>query len=114
MRVQAVEQKSLERSLEKEIGKTRIREEKLRHQLSAGARGEILAVGGELAETRERLVTLESDRGAGERIIREYGAGICLIQGSYAFYDDEGRGLRFQLDEAGKPLRREDGSPALD
>src|SRR5262249_18161755 len=37
-----------------------------------------------------------------------------LIQGSYAFYDDEGRGLRYQLDDAGKPLGRDDGSPALD
>jgi hypothetical protein len=114
MRVQAAEQNSLQLSLEKEIGKTRAREEELRRDLAAGAHGEVLGVGGELAETRERLATLESDRRAGERIIREYGAGICLIEGSYAFYDDQGRGLRYQLDDAGKPLRRDDGSPALE
>jgi hypothetical protein len=102
------------RALEEEIEESRSRADRLQRQLAGAASDEVLAVRGELAKTRDRLVTLESDRRAGERIIREYGGGVCLIQGSYAFYDGDGRGLRYQLDETGKPLRREDGSPALD
>ena len=61
--------------------------------------------------TESRLLALENERTAGQRVIREYGGGVCLIQGSYAFYDDEGRPLRERpegeaaagADEAVKP-----------
>jgi S1-C subfamily serine protease len=102
------------RALESEIEESRARADKLQRQLAGATSDEVMAVRGELAKTRDRLVTLESDRLAGERIIRDYGSGVCLIQGSYGFYDGDGRGLRYQLDEMGKPLRKDDGSPALD
>jgi hypothetical protein len=101
-------------ALEAEIEESRARADRLQRQIAGATSDEVLAVRGELAKTRDRLVTLESDRRAGERIIRDFGAAVCLIQGSYGFYDQDGRGLRYQLDEAGKPLRRDDGSPALD
>ena len=67
----------------------------------------------ELGATRERIATLESERAAGEQIIRQYGAGVCLIQGSYAFYDAAGRPLRYRVDEAGQEVRDADGSPSV-
>ena len=54
----------------------------------------------DLVQTRERLASLETERAVGERIIREYGHGVCLIQGAYAFYDEDGRPLRYRLDES--------------
>ena len=62
---------------------------------------------------RSRLVTLEGEGAVGERIIREYGAGVCLILGSYAFYDAEGRPLRYRVDQAGQKVREADGSVAV-
>src|SRR5581483_5460549 len=67
----------------------------------------------ELDVTRERIKTLESERAAGEHIIKEFGAGVCLIQGSYAYYDSSGRPLRHRLDENGHKLHDDDGSPSL-
>ena len=46
-----------------------------------------------------RLATLETERAAGERIVRDYGPGVCLIQGAYPFRDAEGRPLRYKLDD---------------
>jgi S1-C subfamily serine protease len=68
----------------------------------------------ELQATRTRLATLESERAAGERIVRDYGAGVCLIQGAYIFRDAEGRPLRYKLDEKGNSLRDADDNPLLD
>jgi S1-C subfamily serine protease len=68
----------------------------------------------DLVRTRDRLASLETERAVGERIIREYGPGVCLVQGAYAFYDGEARPLRYRLDENGRPMRDEEGSPALD
>jgi S1-C subfamily serine protease len=67
----------------------------------------------ELKATRERLGALEAERVAAERVIREYGAGVCLIQGSYAFYDGNDRPLRYVLDENGRAGRLEDGGLSL-
>jgi S1-C subfamily serine protease len=52
-------------------------------------------------------------RAVGERIIRDYGASVCLIQGSYAFYDAEGRPLRYRVDGSGEKVREPDGSVAV-
>jgi S1-C subfamily serine protease len=74
----------------------RRREEELTQRLAASAAtGDVESLKGELTTARERLATLESERAAGERIIRDYGAGVCLIQGSYAFYDKAGKPLRY-------------------
>jgi serine protease Do len=48
----------------------------------------------QLETTQSRLQALENDRTAGQRVIQEYGGGVCLIQASYAFYDEEARPLR--------------------
>ena len=53
----------------------------------------------ELEATRARLSALETERAAGQRVIQDYGAGVCLIQASYAFYDAQGRALRDRSDD---------------
>jgi Trypsin-like peptidase domain/Inner membrane component of T3SS, cytoplasmic domain len=102
------------RQLEASIEEFRAREEELTRRLKDAASGEVSHVREELAMTRDRLATLESERAAGEHIIREFGPGVCLIQGSYAFYDDKNRPLRYDLDEKGKPKRDSEGSLELD
>lgn len=94
------------------IQEFREKEASLSTRLGASA-GDVGAVRADLELTRARLQSLESERAAGERIIRDYGAGVCLIQGSYAFYDAEHRPLRQRLDDDGQPVRDADG-PKLD
>jgi S1-C subfamily serine protease len=55
----------------------------------------------QLESTESRLLALENERAAGQRVIQEYGGGVCLIQASYAFYDEAGRPLRDR--RAGQP-----------
>ena len=101
-------------SLEHRIEQSRRREEELRRRLAEAAGGsEVRSLRGELGRVRSRLVTLEGERAAGERIIRDYGAGVCLLQGSYAFYDAEGRPLRYRVDGSGQKVREADGSVAV-
>ncbi len=102
------------RALEGRIEEYRGREEVLRREIAEAAGGEVDALRTELTATRDRLKTLETERAAGETIIRQYGAGVCLIQGSFAFYDGTNRPLRIRVDEAGQAVRHEDGSFALD
>jgi serine protease Do len=64
--------------------------------------GEAVALKRELEATRARLSALESERTAGQRVIQDYGAGVCLIQASYAFYDEQGRPLRDHNDGEGQ------------
>ncbi len=102
-------------SLEGRIDESRRHAEELRQRLAEAADGgDVRALREELLRTRSRLVALEGERAVGERIIRQYGAGVCLIQGSYAFYDAEGRPLRYRVDEAGQRVREADGSLAID
>jgi hypothetical protein len=101
-------------SLENRIDESRQREEELRSRLAeAAGGGEVRAVRDELYQVRSRLVMLEGERAVGERIIREYGAGVCLIQGAYAFYDAQGRPLRYRIDASGEKVREADGSVAV-
>jgi len=101
-------------SLENRIDESRQREEELRGHLAEAAGGsEVRAVRDELYQVRSRLVNLEGERAVGERIIREYGAGVCLIQGASAFYDAEGRPLRYRIDGSGEKVREADGSVAV-
>jgi S1-C subfamily serine protease len=71
------------------------------------------SVRADLEATRKRIAALETERAAGERIIRDFAGGVALIEGRYAFYDAEGRPLRVSLDDDGQPRRGEDGSPVL-
>jgi S1-C subfamily serine protease len=101
------------RRLEARIAEARAREDELNLRLREVQSAEAQAVRADLATTRERLLALESERAAGERIIRDFGGGVALIQGSYAYYDPEGRGLRLSLGEDGEPRRKEDGTLVL-
>jgi S1-C subfamily serine protease len=100
-------------ALQERLEEYRGREEELKAQLADATSGEVRSLRDELTTTRTRLATLESERAAGERIIREFGAGVALIQGSYAFYDEAGRPLRYRVDEEGNALRGEGGDLTL-
>jgi serine protease Do len=101
-------------ALESRIEHLHRREEDLTQRLADSAGGsEVRAMDPELRQVRSRLVTLEGEGAVGERIIRDYGAGVCLILGSYAFYDAEGQPLRYRVDGAGEKVREADGSAAV-
>jgi S1-C subfamily serine protease len=99
--------------LEARIAGARAREKELDERLREAQSAAAQQVRDELTTTRQRLLALESERAAGERVIREFGGGVALVQGSYAFRDAEGRGLRVVLDGQGQPRRHEDGGPVL-
>ena len=84
------------RTLEERIEDYRSREEDLRTKLGEAAAGEVQTIRDELGTTRQRIVSLETERAAGEQIIKQYGGGVCLIQGAYAFYDADGKPLRYK------------------
>jgi S1-C subfamily serine protease len=96
------------------LARARAREAELLHQLTDPAHGELPALKAELQATRGRLEAIEAERAAGERIIRDFGAGVALIQGAYSFADASGRPLRYREDDAGETIRQSDGGPALD
>jgi len=100
-------------ALEVRIEEFRAREEALRGELAEATGSEVLALRAELSGSQERLARLESERAAGEKIIRDFGAGVCLVQGSYAFYDEEARPLRYRLDSEGRRFRDAGGGPSL-
>jgi S1-C subfamily serine protease len=84
------------KTLEQRIEDYRSREEDLRTRLSGAAAGEVQTIRDELGSTRQRIASLETERAAGEQIIKQYGGGVCLIQGAYAFYAAGGRPLRYK------------------
>jgi len=98
---------------EKGLEDARQREQALNARLQEAASGEVAALRNELTATRGRLSTVEAERATAERVIRDYGAGVCLIQGSYTFHDESDRPLRYVLDENGRAGRQDDGSLSL-
>jgi S1-C subfamily serine protease len=100
--------------LQHQIEEYQRQEASLRGQLADAAGGEVDSLRDELSETRSRIQTLESERAAGENIIRQYGGGVALLQGAYAFYDESNQPLRVALDENGRTARDDDGSPILE
>ena len=102
------------RALEERLEEARRREAELSERLAQAASGEVQALRTELNATRTRLETLETERAAAERTIREYGAGVCLIQGSYAFYDAADRPLRYKVDDSGRAVQGSGGAFDLD
>jgi S1-C subfamily serine protease len=102
------------RALGDRLEEARRSEAELSARLAEARSGEVEALRSELAATRARLEALETERAAAERIIREYGAGVCLIQGAYAFYDAAGRPLRYRVDNAGHAIQGGDGEFDLD
>ena len=99
--------------LEDQIAGARAREERLGHLLTVTRLAEETSVRADLEATRTRIGTLEADRAAGERIIRDFAGGVALIEGRYAFYSEEGCPLRISLGDDDQPRRREDGSLVL-
>jgi S1-C subfamily serine protease len=98
-------------ALERRLADDRAREDALRARIADGGSGEVAELKAELGATRDRIATLETERAAGERIIRAYGNGVCLIQGLYGFADAAGRPLRYAAEtEDGEPA----GPPAAD
>jgi S1-C subfamily serine protease len=92
----------------------RRREAELNAQIKDATAGEVKSLRTELLATRERLTSLETERAAAEEIIRKYGGGVCLVQGSYAFYDSSGQPLRYQTDDSGQPVKSSDGNVVLE
>jgi len=102
--------------LERRMEDDRAREDALRARIADGDAGEVKALKAELGATRDRIATLETERAVGERIIRAYGNGVCLIQGSYGFSDAAGRPLRYadataDGESAGAPAADGKGAP---
>jgi S1-C subfamily serine protease len=63
-----------------------------------------------LADTAERVRSLEESAGARARVIAEASASVLFIQGSYGFVDpDSGRPLRYFYGQGERPLRLPDG-----
>jgi S1-C subfamily serine protease len=100
--------------LQGQIQEYRRQEAALRGQLADAAGGEVDSLRDELVDTRSRIQTLEVERAAGETIIRRYGGGVALLQGSYAFYDGSNQPLRVALDAKGRTARDENGEPILE
>jgi serine protease Do len=100
--------------LQHQIQEYQRQEASLRGQLAEAAGGEVDSLRDELYETRTRIQTLESERAAGENIIRQYGGGVALLQGAYAFYDASNQPLRLALEESGRTARNDDGTPILE
>ncbi len=90
-------------ALERRLEDYRTTEEDLRARLAVAAEGEVKSLKQELGATRERISTLETERAAGEQIIRQYGGGVCLVHGSFAFYDANERPLRYRARDEGAP-----------
>jgi len=101
-------------ALASKVEDLRRQEQALHDQLSDAANAEARALRAELQATRDRLATLESERAAGERVVREFGPSVCLVQGAYSFQDEGGRPLRLRLDENGAPAKDADGNPVAD
>jgi S1-C subfamily serine protease len=99
--------------LEAGIADARAGEERLGHLLTVTRLAEEKSVRADVEATRKRIAALETERAAGERIIRDFAGGVALIEGRYAFYDAEERPFRVSLDNDGQPRCREDGSPVL-
>ena len=101
-------------ALVSQVEELRRQEQSLYARITEAASAEARTLRTELQATRDRLAALEDERAAGERIVREFGPGVCMIQGAYVFQDADGRPLRLRLDEDGAPTRDADGNPLLD
>jgi S1-C subfamily serine protease len=101
-------------ALASQVEELRRQEQSLHAQVTEAASAEGRTLRTELQATRDRLAALEDERAAGERIVREFGPGVCMIQGAYAFQDADGRPLRLRLDKDGAPAKDADGNSLLD
>jgi len=100
-------------AFEARIEASRRREADLEARLAEARSGEVQSLRDDLSAARARLVTLEAERAAGERVIRDYGAGVCLIQGAYALYDPGSREPQRRVDYFGTGFLAERGGLVL-
>jgi S1-C subfamily serine protease len=102
-------------ALERRLADDRARADELNARIADGGAEQVQALKAELGATRKRIASLEDERAAGERIIKTYGSGVCLLQGSYGFYDEDGRPLRqaFADGEGGGPPAVDGRGPPL-
>jgi S1-C subfamily serine protease len=100
-------------ALVSQLEELRQQEQSLYTQVAEAASAEARTLRTELQATRDRLASLEDERAAGERIVREFGPGVCMIQGAYVFQDGSGHPLRVRLDKDGAPARDGDGNYVL-
>ncbi len=98
-------------ALVSQVEELRRQEQSLYAQITEAASAEARTLRTELQVTRDRLAALEDERAAGERIVREFGPGVCMIQGAYVFQDADGRPLRLRLDEDGAPAGTRTATP---
>ena len=98
-----------QRQFRDRIDGERLREGEERKRLEDQAAEKSVRV--DLEATRKRIAALETERAAGERIIRDFAGGVALIEGRYAIYSAEGCPLRVSLREDGLPRHQQDGSP---
>jgi serine protease Do len=96
------------------LERAREEEKRLREQLADAAAGEVESLQTELASAHTRLQTLETERQVAERIISQYGSGVCLLQGTYTFADAQGRPARLRYTEDGQPARTPQGTLQLE
>ena len=101
-------------ALVSQLEELRRQEQSLYAQVTEAASAEARTLRTELQATRDRLAALEGERAAGERVVREFGPGVCMIQGAYVFQDADGRALRVRLDKDGAPAKDADGNSLLD
>ena len=101
-------------ALVSQLEELRKQEQSLYAQVTEAASAEARTLRTELQAARDRLATLEGERAAGERIVREFGPAVCMIQGAYVFQDANGRPLRVRLDKEGAPATDADGNFLLD
>ena len=97
-------------ALASQLEELRRQEQSLYAQVTEAASAEAKTLRTELQGARDRLAALEDERAAGERIVREFGPSVCMIQGTYVFRDADGRPLRVRLAEDGAPAKDADGN----
>ena len=100
-------------ALVSQLEELRRQEQSLYTQVTDAASAEARTLRTELQATRDRLAALEDERAAGERIVREFGPAVCMIQGAYVFQDADGRPLRVRLGKDGAPAADADGNSLL-
>ena len=99
--------------LKERLEEYREREEGLRDRLAEAAGGEVNSLREELLLTRERIRTLESERAAGENVIRRYGGGVACSRAPTASTTPPAARCGVVQDDEGATRRGSDGEPLL-
>lgn len=87
-------------------------ETRLRAQLQQAQNdtSQLAALKVRLNETTSQINSLQRNQLVGERIIKQFQAGVCFIEGGFRFYDPAGTPLRYlALDSAGEPIKDSQG-----